>query len=105
MRTGTCRLCRRPIVWCKTTTGKAMPLDPDPRAWGNVICQLDNGVLKGVVLTKGDARPPGVAYVPHFATCPIINKTSTADAVPAAEAPEPQPEQGDLFATEPKDPT
>lgn len=74
-----------------------MPLDADPKVWGNVICTLEAGVLKGVVLTKGDARPPGVAYVPHFATCPVLNKTPSVDTVPAVVT-EPHPEQGDLFA-------
>lgn len=61
----TCRSCSAPIVWAKTANGKAMPLDAEPTAMGNVT--LDGGVIR---LSTADYNALGPRYTSHFATCP-----------------------------------
>lgn len=60
----TCRSCQKEIIWAKTTSGKAMPIE---RAVdGNLV------VVKGVahVIPKGDEPVAGMQrFVSHFATC------------------------------------
>jgi hypothetical protein len=71
-----CRYCQRDIAWVQTTNGKTMPIDPQPdERRGNVFCQYNAaGRLVGTVATRSEPRPPGVPFVPHFATCPHLNK-------------------------------
>lgn len=65
----TCKSCGRPIIWARTESGKAMPLDAQPVDAAKVegTCILDQGVARfGAIDTA-----PGVPhYVSHFATCP-----------------------------------
>lgn len=63
--TATCSSCGAPIVWATTVNGKAIPLDPEPTTFGNLV------------VVDGIARPPRIGddvpflqYVSHFATCP-----------------------------------
>jgi len=51
----TCKSCGAQIVWAKTASGRAMPLDARPE--------------RRVVLDGGVARVVD-AYVAHWATCP-----------------------------------
>jgi hypothetical protein len=64
----TCRSCKQPIRWAVTEKGHRMPVDPAPRADGNVT-----------LTAQGPDEPPlarvgqggnGPRYVSHFATCP-----------------------------------
>lgn len=91
MRTSPCTRCGRQIGWVITDTGRRMPIDPEPDPTGNVICNYEAGVLRGHVLTKGEPRPSGVAFLPHFATCGVTKKAAPATA------PAPEPVQADLF--------
>lgn len=54
-------------------TDRRMPLDPEPRADGNVVetgRHLANGSPLVEVLRPGDPRPQAVPlYVSHFSTC------------------------------------
>lgn len=63
---GTCRSCRAPVRWLKTEKGASMPVDPEPVEDGNVVIDGE----RAIVLRKGEAGPPGLRYVAHFATCP-----------------------------------
>ncbi len=57
-----CRSCGARIVWAKTSTGKAIPVDADPVEHGNIV--LSSG---GVA----EVGPAGSGtHVSHFATCP-----------------------------------
>jgi hypothetical protein len=93
---GKCRSCEKPVLWVKTVNGRPMPLDPEPRADGNVVSGSDGrarflraGVrqCKTCGCTETDACPGGCSwigehvcssclrreprrYVSHFATCP-----------------------------------
>lgn len=68
-----CRSCRAPIRWVETSSGKRMPLDPDPDPEGNVwIDRIENGTPIVHVALMGSAVPSGepFRYVSHFVTCP-----------------------------------
>lgn len=66
MSPSTCRSCGARILWVRTATGKAMPLDALPRADGNVVVEGGQAVL----LPRGEHRGGVKHYVSHFATCP-----------------------------------
>ncbi len=76
-----CRSCGAPIVWARTNSGKAMPVDAEPVEDGNVVLRTgpDQSVT-AYVLSKRDAE--GIQldmyvsrdlYVSHFTTCPTAN--------------------------------
>ena len=54
-----CSSCDAEIIWAKTITGKAIPLDAKPLrvAIGELAAQGGTVVIRS-------------GYVPHFATCP-----------------------------------
>ena len=73
----TCKSCHAEMVWCVSTNGHRMPVDPEPVPDGNLIVvgtgRAPNGdVLDRVlVLGKGDVPlgdPP--RFQSHFVTCP-----------------------------------
>jgi hypothetical protein len=71
-----CRSCGAPIIWATATTGRAMPIDRDRIAGGNIELE------EPPAFTPEGRRPesptarvvmpaPGVwRYRSHFATCP-----------------------------------
>ena len=59
-----CRSCGAPILWVRTTTGKAMPVDAKPEK-RIVLDPADTGQPTGRVVDT---------YVSHFATCPHAAK-------------------------------
>ena len=76
----TCRSCAADVRWVRTTAGKLMPLDPDPRDDGNIIDTgrtaqgRGSGRVPVVEYVDPDAPTlpgldPPVRYVSHFATC------------------------------------
>ena len=67
--TATCRSCGAPIRWVRTRAGKAMPLDAQPVATGNVVLGED-GTAR--TLTRKQVMLGGIVgdrYTSHFATC------------------------------------
>jgi hypothetical protein len=57
-----CRSCKAEIVWAKTSTGRAMPFDAEPKVGGE--WEIDE---------EGQAHydPEGESrFTSHFATCP-----------------------------------
>lgn len=85
-----CKRCGRKIVWVETAKSR-MPLDPNQDETGNVFVSMRNGAPYAVVASKRDPRPPGVAFIPHFSTCPALNKArpdKPAKLPPPAPAPE-----------------
>jgi len=58
-----CKSCGAPVLWSKTTTGKAIPLNPVPIVGGNL--ELVDGVAR-YVGASGTIR----LYTSHFANCP-----------------------------------
>jgi hypothetical protein len=63
-----CRSCGAEIIWCKTESGKATPLDAVPVDATKVdrTCILDNGVARFGAI---DCRHDEPHYVSHFSTC------------------------------------
>jgi hypothetical protein len=60
-----CRSCNAEIIWARTESGKAMPLDAEPTEDGNVKIVGGFAVVGGLQLLD-----PGPRYTSHFATCP-----------------------------------
>jgi hypothetical protein len=92
MATEPCRRCGRPIGWVLTDKNRRMPIDPEPDDDGNVICHYEAGVLRATVLSKGNPRPAGVAFMPHFATCSALARRTRRDAAREIEPRKPKPE-------------
>jgi hypothetical protein len=66
-----CRTCGAPVVWATTKNDKAMPIDAQPVADGNV--ELAAGPTPGTVaatVLSGPSLMPGPLRKSHFATCP-----------------------------------
>lgn len=65
-----CRSCNARVIWATTSTLKAMPVDPEPSADGNVVLEHQGGgAYTARVLKKGEAHV-GERHKAHFATCP-----------------------------------
>lgn len=76
-REGTCRSCGAEVLWAKTQQGRAIPLDREPVASGNVEF---TGVLDTVRVLAPDGDAVlfgGPRYVSHFATCPQADHWKT----------------------------
>lgn len=59
-----CRSCLAPIRWATTTTGRRMPLNPEPIPGGKWVISAVTGKL----LARTTSEPLG--YEVHWATCP-----------------------------------
>jgi hypothetical protein len=91
-RLSECRACHAPIRFVQLdTSGKALPVDPQPNPRGNVAAHLAGGTrglaLLGFVISRD--RLPGARdpfrFVPHYATCEALTKP--AKPAPAPDAP------------------
>lgn len=75
-----CRSCGERIIFAHvTTTGKAMPLDPEPNLTkGNVRVTFGGPKPQATVLGKRDAEAARAAgdtlYLSHFVNCPQANR-------------------------------
>ena len=68
---GICRGCKKQILWTRTKTGKAMPLNPEairftPAGGPETFVTADGNVIRG----KRDGSGAVIGYISHFATCP-----------------------------------
>lgn len=60
-----CKTCGKRFDWYRSaTTGKAMPIEPDPQPNGNVRIDVVNNTA--TVVEPGSHTP---LYLSHFATC------------------------------------
>jgi hypothetical protein len=62
-----CRTCKDPIRWARTVRGYPIPLDPAPRAGGNLDVD-DAGVA---TIVPKDRRKGRELYVQKVVTCPL----------------------------------
>lgn len=80
-----CRDCHLPIRFVRiTTTGSAMPVNPQPDERGNVAARITGGRLTGFVISN-DHRPgplDPLRFMPHHATCEAKQRTSTTTPRP-----------------------
>lgn len=92
MRESHCRHCGQLVGWCLSENGNPMPLDREPAEDGNVIVAYRDGKLVGHVMSAAQTlagdRPDGVPYMPHFATCPVLNKGGRKPKAPKPVPPE-----------------
>jgi hypothetical protein len=66
-----CDSCGRPILWALSEYGKPMPLDPEPRADGNIVLRRLGGTDQPVAhVLKRHELVAEARHVSHFATCP-----------------------------------
>jgi hypothetical protein len=70
-----CRSCGDAVVWCWTTGGKRIPIDPTPNPNGNVSVSGGGPLRDGSTITVDGGPslfdPPGMdRFTAHFATCP-----------------------------------
>lgn len=74
MNRGTCRTCGEAIGWATTVQGKAMPVELEPDAKGNVDLVYIGGEEVALVLGPADAVAAQASghelRLSHFATCP-----------------------------------
>lgn len=63
---GKCRSCDAAVVWAETAKRKKIPLDPEPRADGNV--RIAGRLADGTIIVAALAPGEG-SYVSHFASC------------------------------------
>jgi hypothetical protein len=67
-----CRSCEAPIVWCRTRSGKSMPVDADPVERGEFyLVEGDDGKLEAhhVGSSAEGVADDADRYTSHFATC------------------------------------
>ena len=71
MRVESCRSCEAPIIWTRTSTGRAMPIDADPHPDGTIRPVPDATTVAAQSIPLAD-RPnhSGQLHRSHFATCP-----------------------------------
>lgn len=71
-----CRGCGAPIDWIRTTSGRNMPVNPEPvfviEGGGRDSFVTDEGeVITGrIARPEEERRDLPVAFVPHWGTCP-----------------------------------
>jgi hypothetical protein len=64
-----CNSCGAEIVWAKTLSGKAIPINAHPVDDGNIAIDHEG---TAIIMTEGEASCATmlVRYKAHFATCP-----------------------------------
>ena len=75
MNTAKCRSCGAEIIWCKTTSGKSMPVDVAPAKGGTI--EIVDGIAEIAGEVKRDQSDAGLVpflHKSHFATCPDAAK-------------------------------
>lgn len=85
MAAGICASCQQDVLWAKTSQGKRMPIDPEPRPDGNLAVYRDHlGQLRTRVLSKGyEPESYERRGISHFATCPHADRhRRKADGLP-----------------------
>lgn len=73
-----CNSCGAEILWCKTTSGKRMPLDSEPTKAGLFVIEgdpkIDADEEGGPLARKASPGYWGEKYTSHFATCPDADR-------------------------------
>lgn len=70
-----CKWCKAAIFWASTEkTGRAMPIDLEPVANGNLVVSLSTTSHFVARYLKKNEATTDRRYVSHFATCPAAAK-------------------------------
>lgn len=80
----TCSTCAARIIWCRTITGKRMPVDVDPVPDGNLLL-TDELLPTAQSVGRVAAKPGQLLYKSHFASCrqAAKHRHPSAGATPA----------------------
>jgi len=70
----TCASCGAEIIWCRTDTGKRMPVDAHPATDGNFILDGDPQLPTARSVARVDSEPGQPLHRSHFATCPHADR-------------------------------
>jgi len=92
-KTSTCLYRGKTIVWCiLPQSGKRIAIDPDPIPTGGIVLDAERyapGVTPCATVLTGEQRNeldtlgnPRKRYVPHAATCEIVNPETDYDDSP-----------------------
>lgn len=85
----TCRTCGQRIIWCRTETGKRMPLDPEPHMDGNLVITSRELLPTVRPVSRANPGPGELRYRSHFASCK--QATQHRRRAPKAKLPPPGP--------------
>jgi hypothetical protein len=66
----TCASCHADIVWARTTSGAAMPVDAEPTRGANVRLRWENSDARAEVVKAALAFGSTGLHLSHFVTCP-----------------------------------
>lgn len=96
---GQCGSCKAAVIWCRTSTGKRMPVDVEPVATGNLMLSADRPTPTVLVVSRTGRTPDQqLLYLSHFATCPRSNQQRRrANRQKPARLPVSRPAQDALF--------
>lgn len=77
-----CGTCGADIIWCRTETGKRMPVDAKPNKEGNLT--IDHTEMLPTVrpVSRGTHKTGQPLYKSHFATCKDATKHRTPKKPP-----------------------
>ena len=83
MSHGTCKACKKSIIWIQTPAGKNMPVDPGIKFYtinpdGKHKLVTPGGRIVSCELVDIPEKADGMGYVPHRATCKHVEKIKTA---------------------------
>lgn len=67
---GKCRSCGAAILWAKTLSGKAIPLDAEPHPDGNIALVPAGAMVLTKELVEQGKKIGSKRYRSHFASCP-----------------------------------
>lgn len=75
MKTSPCKSCGARVIWTLTTANKAMPVNAEPSAKGNVeLVGEAGGIIRATVLAGptlfDDPEGHPARHLSHFVTCP-----------------------------------
>lgn len=65
-----CRACDADIIWARTSSGKAMPVDAALTAGANVLLRWEGSDVAARVLNASHAFGTRDTRLSHFVTCP-----------------------------------
>lgn len=95
----TCDTCGAPVIWCRTETGKRMPVDTQPAHDGNLrLTDPDSALPTARPASRGGDSP---LHRSHFASCPDASHHRRRDRSERHTTTPVAPTGTDLFGSRP----